>query len=74
MVMPQVTAMWIERFAARLIQLQPETNPLDAVRSATVAYPSVAELTPEDAAAVFVAPCARGQLAGLSMSQASVLH
>ena len=74
MVMPQVTAMWIERFAARLIQLHPETNPLDAVRSATVAYPSVAELTPEDAATVFVAPCTRGQLASLSMSQAPVLH
>jgi len=52
--MSQVTASWIERFATRLIQLQPETHPLDAVRSATVAYPVVAELTPEDAAAICV--------------------
>jgi hypothetical protein len=70
--MPHVTARWIERFAARLIQLQPETHPLDAVRSATVAYPSVAALTPEDAAAVCVT-CLRGQRPSLSMSQA-VLH
>ena len=71
--MPQVTASWIERFAARLIELKPETHPLDAVRSATVVYPVVAELTPEDAAAVCVT-CFRGQLPRLSMSQASVLH
>ena len=53
--MSQVTAGWIERFAARLIELQPETHPLDAVRNATVAYPLVAELTPEDAADICVA-------------------
>ena len=53
--MSQVTARWIERFATRLIQLQPETHPLDAVRSATDAYSAVAELTPEDAAAISVA-------------------
>jgi len=53
--MPQVTASWIERFATRLIQLQPQIRPLDAVRNATAAYPVVAELTPEDAADFCVA-------------------
>jgi len=55
-VMPQITASWIERFATRLIELQPQTRPLDAVRNATAAYPWVAgQLTPEDAAHVSVA-------------------
>jgi hypothetical protein len=53
--MAHVTANWIERFATRFIQLQPETHPLDAVRSATDAYSAGAELTPEDAADMSVA-------------------
>jgi len=54
--MSHVTASWIERFATRLIHLQPKIHPLDAVRNATVAYRLVAELTPEDAADI----CAAG--------------
>jgi hypothetical protein len=52
--MPQLTATWIERFATRLIQLQPDLRPLDAVRNATWAYPEASELTPEIAAEIYL--------------------
>ena len=53
--MPQINAAWIERFATRLIQLQPDLHPLDAVRNATCAYREASELTPEDAAKIYLA-------------------
>lgn len=52
--MPQVIASWVERFATRLIELQPEVRPLDAVRNATVIYPDVSAMAPEAAAEHFV--------------------
>jgi hypothetical protein len=52
--MPQVIASWVERFATRLIELQPEVRPLDAVRNATAIYPDVAAMAPEAAAEHFV--------------------
>jgi len=53
--MTQPVALWIERFATRLIQLQPQVHPLDAVRNATSAFESTSELSPEDAAEVYLA-------------------
>jgi len=53
--MPQVTAVWIERFATRLIQLQPDLLPLDAVRNATCSYPEASGLMPEAAAEIYMA-------------------
>lgn len=53
--MPQPVALWIERFATRLIQLQPQVRPLDAVRNATSAFESTSDLSPEDAAEVYLA-------------------
>ena len=59
-VMSQITAAWIERFATRLIELQPGVLPLDAVRNATCAYRDASRSAPEVAAAVYVA--AAGQV------------
>lgn len=53
--MPQVIAAWVERFAARLIQLQPESTPLDAVRDAVAAFHECPDLPPEEAAEVHAA-------------------
>lgn len=53
--MTQPAASWIERFATRLIQLQPHVRPLDAVRNAATAFDSASELSPEDAAEVYLA-------------------
>jgi hypothetical protein len=54
--MPQVIAAWVERFAARLIQLQPESTPLDAVRDAVATFrESPPDLTPEEAAEMHAA-------------------
>jgi hypothetical protein len=53
--MSQITAAWIERFATRLIELQPQVFPLDAVRNATCAYRDASLSAPEVAAAVYVA-------------------
>jgi hypothetical protein len=54
--MPQtVVASWIERFATRLIQLQPQVRPLDAVRNASDAYDSTWQMAPEDAAESYAA-------------------
>ena len=53
--MSQITAAWIERFATRLIELQPHVFPLDAVRNATRAYHDASWSAPEVAAAVYVA-------------------
>ncbi len=52
--MPQVIASWVERFATRLIQLQPNVRPLDAVRNAAQVYPDVSSMAPEVAAEQFV--------------------
>ena len=48
--MPEVIASWVERFATRLLQLQPGKVPLDAVRDAIAIFPEAGRLTPEDAA------------------------
>lgn len=53
--MPQIVASWIERFAIRLIQLQPKLHPLDAVRNASNAYDSTWQMTPEEAAETYIA-------------------
>jgi hypothetical protein len=51
--MPQVKAAWIERFASRLIELQPTRTPLDAVRFATSTYPEAPNVEPARAAEHF---------------------
>jgi hypothetical protein len=47
-------AAWLEHFAARLIQVEPTTTPLDAVRQAVQSFPCAAGLAPEKAAEIFV--------------------
>lgn len=53
--MSHIVASWIERFATRLIQLQPQLRPLDAVRNASNAYDSTWQMTPEEAAENYLA-------------------
>ncbi len=53
--MTQPVAAWIERFATRLIQLQPDVRPLDAVRNAATAFNDTSDLSPEDAAETYLA-------------------
>ena len=50
-----LNANWLNRFAARVIQMNPATMPLEAVRSATLTFPEAGDLDPEVAAAFFVA-------------------
>lgn len=50
-----IAATWIERFAHQLIERQPETRPLEAVRSAMNAHDSTWHLLPEEAADAYVA-------------------
>ena len=50
--MPQVIAAWIERFAARALQLQPDRKPLDAVREAISMFDEGSDLAPEVAAEI----------------------
>jgi hypothetical protein len=52
--MPRVIASWVERFATRLIQLQPAVKPLDAVRHATSVFADASNLAPEIAAEKFM--------------------
>jgi len=44
---------WIERFGARVMQLQPHLNALDAAKHALSAYDRSAHLEPEAAAEIF---------------------
>ena len=53
--MTRIDASWIERFAARLIELRPQLRPLDAVRNAADAFDSTWQLEPVDAAEVYAA-------------------
>lgn len=52
--MPQVIAAWIERFATRALQLQPDRKPLDAVREAISVFDEGTDLSPEAAAEIQV--------------------
>lgn len=52
--MPQVIAAWIERFATRALQLQPDRRPLDAVREAISMFDEGSDLAPEVAAEIHV--------------------
>ena len=52
--MPQVKAAWIERFASRLLELQPHRTPLDAVRFASSTFHDALELEPGKAAEEYV--------------------
>ncbi|MES3012261.1 MAG: hypothetical protein V4750_00830 [Pseudomonadota bacterium] len=53
--MPKPVASWISRFAQHLLQVQPELQPLDAVRSASSAFADSAQLPPEAAAEAYYA-------------------
>lgn len=44
---------WMERFGARLMQLQPRLNAVDAARHAVSAFAKSAHLEPEAAAEIF---------------------
>jgi hypothetical protein len=48
--MPRIAAHWIRPFAARLIELNPHLQPLDAVRCAVLAHGSCGKLAPTMAA------------------------
>lgn len=48
--MPKVIAAWVEQFATRSIELQPDITPLDAVREAIALFPQATEMDPEVAA------------------------
>jgi hypothetical protein len=52
--MSQPIASWIERFASRVILLQPAVLPLEAVRHATEAWDTTSELPPEQAAELYL--------------------
>ena len=51
--MPKPT--WLERFAARLLRLNPELSALDAVMIAQQQYATVSRLDPAEAAEIYVA-------------------
>jgi hypothetical protein len=53
--MPKVIASWIERFAVRVLQLQPGRQPLDAVRAAVAVFEDESHRSPEAAAEAHVA-------------------
>lgn len=57
--MPKPVASWISRFAQHLLQVQPELQPLDAVRSASSAFADAAQLPPEEAAEAYIASARR---------------
>jgi hypothetical protein len=48
--MSTISASWIQRFAAQLIRLRPQTQPLQAVLDAMQAFDSTSPLSPEQAA------------------------
>jgi hypothetical protein len=52
--MSHVNAAWIQRFARRLMELQPSSTPLDAVRFASSAFQEQSEVGPDKAAEAFV--------------------
>ena len=52
--MQVVDAVWVERFARRLMQLLPSKHPLDAVRSASDTFADSSHLPPEVAAEFYV--------------------
>ena len=54
--MPKPT--WLERFAARLLRLNPELSALDAVLIAQQQYATVSRLDPAEAAEIYVADTA----------------
>ena len=54
--MPKPT--WLERFAARLLRLNPELSALDAVMIAQQQYATVSRLDPAEAAEIYVADTA----------------
>ena len=54
--MPQPT--WLERFAARLLRLNPELSALDAVQIAEQQYAMASRLDPAEAAEIYVADTA----------------
>ena len=54
--MPQPT--WLERFAARLLRLNPELSALDAVQIAQQQYATASRLDPAEAAEIYVADTA----------------
>ena len=54
--MPKPT--WLERFAARLLRLNPELSALDAVLIAQRQYATVSRLDPAEAAEIYVADTA----------------
>ncbi len=51
--MPKPT--WLERFAARLLRLNPELSALDAVQIAQQQYATVSRLDPVEAAEIYLA-------------------
>jgi hypothetical protein len=48
--MSTISASWTQRFAAQLIRLRPQTQPLQAVLDAMQAFDSTSSLSPEQAA------------------------
>jgi hypothetical protein len=48
--MSTISASWVQRFAAQLIRLSPQTQPLQAVLDAMQAFDSSSQLSPERAA------------------------
>jgi len=52
---------WLERFAARLLRLNPELSALDAVRIAQQQYAMAARLDPAEAAEIYAAGTASNE-------------
>ncbi len=50
-------ANWMDRFANRLMQLQPSMNSVTAAANAVKAYPDAADVEPEEAASSFLEEC-----------------
>lgn len=46
---------WLDRFGARLMQLQPRMNPVTAAQHAVATYADAADWEPEEAADIFAA-------------------
>jgi hypothetical protein len=46
---------WLDRFAARLLHLQPRMSAVTAAEHAAATFPGAADLEPEEAAEVFAA-------------------
>jgi hypothetical protein len=52
---PMRKTTWLERFAARLLRLNPECSALDAVRIAEQQYATASRLDPAEAAEIYAA-------------------